>query len=235
MSGLIGAYVTNLGKYNEGELACALVMFPTTKEKVQAALKKIGVDGVRYEEVFISDYECNVEGLGQYLGEYESIDELNHFAHLLDELDPGRLKDFEAALRISTYTSSLQDLINLVHNIDKYDFYPGVTTEEELGRLYVEDFCTIEIPENIVDYFDFEAYGRDMRINEGGDFVNGGYAICTSDKFVEVYGGRDDIPPEHKVFAYPVVPIREQMAAYQEKAEQAAIAAPKEAPAHEER
>ena len=46
---VIEAYVTNLGKYNEGELASALLKFPTTREAVQEVLKQIGIDNIRYE------------------------------------------------------------------------------------------------------------------------------------------------------------------------------------------
>ena len=42
------AYVTNLGKYNEGRLVGEFLKFPTTTEEVQALLKRIGIDGVRY-------------------------------------------------------------------------------------------------------------------------------------------------------------------------------------------
>ncbi len=45
------AYVTNLGKYNEGRLVGEFLKFPTTTEEVQALLKRIGIDGVRYEWV----------------------------------------------------------------------------------------------------------------------------------------------------------------------------------------
>ena len=38
--------------------------------------------------------------------------------------------------------------------------------------------------------------------------------VC--DHFVEVYHGLQDIPKEHKVFSFPKLSIREQMAAYQE-------------------
>ena len=38
---VIEAYVTNLGKYNEGELASSLLKFPTTREEVQEVLKQI--------------------------------------------------------------------------------------------------------------------------------------------------------------------------------------------------
>ena len=48
MPALFEAYITNLGKYNEGELVGETLKFPTTKEEVQGLLKRIGVDGVRY-------------------------------------------------------------------------------------------------------------------------------------------------------------------------------------------
>ena len=49
MPALFEAYITNLGKYNEGELVGETLKFPTTKEEVQGLLKRIGVDGVRYQ------------------------------------------------------------------------------------------------------------------------------------------------------------------------------------------
>ena len=59
-------------------------------------------------------------------------------------------------------------------------------------------------------------YIRDMRINEDGSFVKGGFFLPNGSQFIEYYHGREDIPAEHKVFAYPRLSIREQMAAYKE-------------------
>ena len=36
--------------------------FPTTTEEVQALLKRIGVDGVRYQEFFITSFDGDVLG-----------------------------------------------------------------------------------------------------------------------------------------------------------------------------
>ena len=71
MADLLEAYVTNLGKYNEGQLVGEPLKFPTTAEEVQSLLKRIGVDGIRYEEIFITDYDSDVLGLHKCLGEYE--------------------------------------------------------------------------------------------------------------------------------------------------------------------
>ena len=198
----IEAYVTNLGKYNEGELASEPLKFPTTTEEVQALLKRIGVDNIQYEEIFIADYGGDLPELNACLGEYESIDELNHLACLLSELDKSDLEKFEAAVASGEHTSGVGDLINLVENLDCYDFYIGVSDDETLGRIYAEDMELINIPENLRDYFDYEAYGRDMRINEDGGFVKGGFFLPNGSQFIEYYHGLEDIPDDHKVFAY---------------------------------
>ena len=82
--------------------------------------------------------------------------------------------------------------------------------------MYIEDFEALQIPEHLIDYIDYEAYGRDVRINEGGHFAPGGYVFNNNSSFIEHYHGREDIPDEHKVFSMPKLNIREQMAAYKE-------------------
>ena len=56
------AFITNLGKYNEGELVGEWVKFPTTSEELQKVFERIGIGskddfGNPYEEWFISDYD----------------------------------------------------------------------------------------------------------------------------------------------------------------------------------
>ena len=221
--------MTNLGKYNEGQLVYERVAFPTDTETVQAALKKIGIDGIRYEEIFISDYDGPMPQLHKHLGEYESIDELNHLACLLSELDKEELAAFEAVMDSGEYTGSVKDLINLAQNLDSYNFYSDIHTEEELGRMYIQELEAVPVPEHLIDYIDYEAYGRDVRINEDGHLAPGGYVVGGG-SFVEHYHGIEDIPDEHRVFSMPKVPIREQMAAYQEMAKQAHPSAERPAP-----
>ena len=158
MAALFEAYITNLGKYNEGELVGETLKFPTTTEEVQGLLKRIGVDGVRYEEFFITSFDGDVLGLYDYLTAYENLDELNHLACLLSELDQGDLEKFEAVIDSGGHTSSVADLINLTQNLDCFEFYPDIENEEDLGRYFTQD---LPIPEELKDYFDYEAYGRD--------------------------------------------------------------------------
>jgi|GEM_PF-314763 len=141
------AYVTNLGMYPErGVEVGEYLRFPTTIEEVQALFSRIGIDGKRYEEYFITDYQSDVLGLYDHLGEYESLDELNYLAHLLEEMTQDELEKLEAVMDAGEYTGSVKDLINLTQNLDCFEFYPGVKDEEELGR--INDLMNSQVSHN---------------------------------------------------------------------------------------
>ena len=217
------AYVTNLGKYNEGVLAGAALKFPATAEDVQSVLKRIGVDGVRYEEIFITDFESDVLGLYDCLNEYDNIDELNHLSHVLSDLSQSDLEKFEAVINMGEHTGSVKDLINLAQNLDCYDFYPDIKEDDDLGRYYIEELDAMQVPEHLRNYIDYEAYGRDVRLEEGGHFAPGGYVMDNGGSFVEVYDGREDIPDEQRIFAYPKLNIRETLSAYKAVIDRSAL------------
>ena len=158
------------------------------------------------------------------------MDELNHLACLLSELSPEEIATFEAVINKGDHTSSVAELINLTQNLDCYEFFPGVDDDETLGQIYVEEMEMLDVPENVLPYFNFEDYGRDVRLNEGGHLAPGGYVRATGEKFVEHYHGPEDIPPEHKVFAFPKLSIRERLAAYKEVSGRAAAEPSKPAP-----
>ena len=233
---MIEAYITNLGKYNEGELCGEYLKLPATTEEVQSVLSNIGVDGIIYEEFFITDYETSLAGM-QNLGEYENIDELNYLATLLSELEDWELEKFEAAAVYGEYSGSVKDLINLAQNLDCYELYPGVNDNDDLGRYLIEELGFAEIPDHLVNYIDYEAYGRDFSINEGGEFTDGGYIYNNGDRFTEHYDGRD-IPDECKIFAYPdppeKMPIKAQIEMFGKMAT-ATLAPDKPAPVRESR
>ena len=75
----------------------------------------------------------------------------------------------------SDYTGSIKDVINLIDNLDKYESYPGVESNADLGRYYIEELGMMEVPDYLADYIDYEAYGRDVAINEMGQFTDYGY------------------------------------------------------------
>ena len=196
--------IANLGKYNAGQLDETLLSFPTTTEQVQAALREIGVDGLRYQEIIILECRTSIRGLADKIGDFDHIDELNYLASRLAELTPEQLKKFSAAAEHDEYGGSLQDLINLTHNLDCYDLLPDVKTDEDYGRHLVDTRRKFFLPRQARLYFDYESYGQCTAINEGGCYTPQGYIFNNRrTPFKEVYDGRH-IPEQYKVFQYPI-------------------------------
>ena len=202
------AFITNLGKYNEGDLVGEWVKFPTTPEEMQKVFERIGIGqkddfGQPYEEWFITDYDCYVDGLYDKLGEYENLDELNYLASKLDEMSQGEYEQFQAAMEIGDHSGSLQEIINLTENLDCYDIYPDIHDHDDLGRYYIEELDAMQVPEYLRNYIDYEAYGRDIALEEGGEFTDFGYVRDTGSSFHEYYDGEHgSIPEEYRVMTF---------------------------------
>ena len=202
------AFITNLGKYNEGELVGEWVKFPTTAEEMKEVFKRIGIGqrddfGQPYEEWFITDYDCYVDGLYSKLGEYENLDELNYLASKLDEMDQGEYAQFQAGMEMGDHCGSLQEIINLTENLDCYEVYPHIEDYDDLGRYYIDELEVMQVPEHLQNYIDYEAYGRDVAMDENGSFTDQGYVRDTGDRFCEYYDGeRGSIPDEYRVMSF---------------------------------
>ena len=202
------AFITNLGKYNEGALVGEWVKFPTTAEELKKAFERIGIGakddfGQTYEEWFITDYDCYVDGLYDLLGEYANLDELNYLASKLDDMSQDEYERFQAAMEIGDHTGSIQELINLTENLDCYDIYPDIHDHDDLGRYYIEELDAMQVPEHLRNYIDYEAYGRDIALEESGQFTDLGYVRDTGDSFHEYYDGeRGSIPEEYRVMTF---------------------------------
>lgn len=202
------AFITNLGKYNEGALVGEWVKFPTTAEELKKVFERIGIGakddfGQTYEEWFITDYDCYVDGLYDLLGEYANLDELNYLASKLDDMSQDEYEQFQAAMEIGDHTGSIQELINLTENLDCYDVYPDIHDHDDLGRYYIEELDAMQVPEHLRNYIDYEAYGRDIALEESGQFTDLGYVRDTGDSFHEYYDGeRGSIPEEYRVMTF---------------------------------
>ena len=203
------AFITNLWKYNEGELVGEWVKFPTTAEELKEVFKRIGIGqkddfGCPYEEWFIANYDCYVTGLCRGFGEYENLDELNYLAARLDEMSDYDLKLFEAVVEAGDCGDSVKDLINLMDNLDSYMVFSNVTNDYDLGYYYIEESGCYDTDKlgTLARYIDYESFGQDVRSEEGGCFTSTGYILHDGSSFTEYYEGVEDIPDEYRVLNF---------------------------------
>lgn len=182
-SGVISIFITNLGKYNEGELVGEWLELPATSEDVQHCLARIGIDGVHYEEHFLTDYESSIDGVSSYISEYSVLDELNALATKLTELSCDEIYLYQAVIGMGGYVSTINDLINLADKLDCFQQLTDVNDEYDLGYYWIEENGCYNLGHwgNLSRYFDYERYGRDICLEQGGVFCCGGYVYHTGE------------------------------------------------------
>lgn len=164
-------YLTNLGKYNEGYLIGEWVKLPVSQEELTKVMDRIGINE-EYEEYFITDYECDVEGVE--VGEYSNLDELNEIAEQVEDLDEYGQKAIQAML-LDGY--KFAEALEKVNNGD-YMVYSDCDDMSDVACQMVEESGMLSgVSDNIARYFDYEAYGRDLDIegkfyNIDGDYID---------------------------------------------------------------
>lgn len=134
--------LTNLGKYNEGELVYEWLELPASQYEIDQVLENIGIDNVEYEEFFISDYEAPFT-----IGEYANINKLNEIAEQLQNVE---LVDFGSGynydLESSLYTiKNLASELEMEHvtedyytleEVEELELYPMENGKVDLTRMY---------------------------------------------------------------------------------------------------
>ena len=205
---IISGYLSSLGKYAEGRPAGEWVGFPTTAEHMKEAFARIGLDFKNYEEWHFTEFQSSVPRLAENLPEHAHPDELNYLSALLSAMDGGEREKFAAAAQHGEYAGNLQDLINLAQNLDCYELVPDVLDEGDYGHYLIDELETIKLPEEAKPYFDYEGYGGDTIINQGGELTRFGYIYNNRSPFTEHYNGRD-VPEEYRVTPTPPEPERE--------------------------
>lgn len=183
----IRIYLTNLGKYNEGELIGEWVDLPISN--LDSVLRKIGINE-QYEEYFITDSETNIPGLR--ISEYANLDELNDLAERVRDLDEQQL------LIVSAFIDHGESFDEALDKCDDGSVYYDCYTDQDLGYQLIDQ--TIGSPseldkDTLEMYFDYDSFGHDERINgDYEDLDNEGYSDQDFGyELVETLGGIESI------------------------------------------
>lgn len=166
---MLKIFLTNLGKYNEGHLIGEWVSLPIDNNKLKEVKKRIEINKY-YEEMFVTDYECDIDGVK--VNEFDDIEELNEMTKTLEELDE---TDKEIIGAIMSRGYSINEAID--KKDDVMIFY-DCNDMEDVAMQYCKE-CGIldEMSEHLQSYFDFAAYGRDLEIEGTFIFTDNGNCI----------------------------------------------------------
>lgn len=141
---MIKIALTNLRKYNEGELIFEWVELPC--DDFDEILESIG----NPEEHFISDYECEIPHV--VIHEYENLERLNEIAEELSDLGSYERNALVAIMEADGF--SVEDALSTLHD-ERYFFYEADDFTEFID-LFIEDGYFGEITEEVKKFLDYD-------------------------------------------------------------------------------
>lgn len=147
-------FITNLGKYNEGQLVGEWITFPISEDELEKVLEHIGIND-QYEEYFFTDYD-NYYDIQFEFGEYTSIDTINETIEAIDNLQVYDLMKLKAILEVESI-----GVLEAIENLDDYIFYQDMTLKDVAEEIIESYLYSNEIPEFFIRYFDYEKYIKD--------------------------------------------------------------------------
>ena len=167
----LSIYITSI-REGKDYLLGEWVKLPVPPEKLDEVLKRIGNE---YEEYLVTDYEAAFANLN--ISQYSSIAELNDLATRLDEVEEWDNDKLCAVLEMEEPTS-IADIVDIIDHLDDFDLLVGVEDDQALGEYFADELCTLEaVPTHLRGYFDYEAYGRDIRLESVGCYTSYGYVL----------------------------------------------------------
>lgn len=138
------------------------VLLPISSEELA---ERFGYEGEEIEVTFDS-----IEGLPDLDCERLNLDLANELAENLEDVEEDIVLSF-----IESNSSDPKDLLNV--EFDDCSLYFEVATDRDLGQYIVEDMGVELSREQLERYLDYEKFGRDVRLEEGGSFVDKGYFV----------------------------------------------------------
>ena len=151
----------------------ALIMDNRTKKVKQFSLPvefEYVASEFGYDVEDVSVTIQSIEELPDLDGERLNLDLANELAENLEDVDEDIVLSFiESESSDPKYLASAE--------FDDCSLYPEVATDRELGEYIVEDMGVELSKETLQNYFDYEKFGRDVRLEEGGSFVDKGYFV----------------------------------------------------------
>ena len=150
------------------------VQLPTSQTKLERAMLRAGIPSCGGMQILFSgsrfpdEVDCALDF------EQESLFELNRLCQTCANFQDADFEKLSAVCQMAK-PACAANIRQLAENLDQFDFAPDAHTPEELGKHMIQRSGRYEYDEKLNDFYNYDDYGVEKMLREGGVFVDRGY------------------------------------------------------------
>lgn len=165
-----------------------LLLLPGEELAIKKALARLGALSDQDCEIKFSlqnrdddAWEERIEGIIRSEGLYAA----NKMLHSLDtgDMDWDKLT---AAVELADVKSAA-NIAAVAEHLEEFGFLPDAKNEADIGHFLVDNVDEYGMNIEMEEYFDFSGFGEYFAEEHDGQFVNGGFAYCNSDRSLDEF------------------------------------------------
>lgn len=165
-----------------------LLLLPGEELAIQKALARLGAPSDSDCEIKFclnqgedDAWEERIEGIIRSEGLYEA----NKMLRSLDTGDMNWSK-LTAAVELANVKSAANIAVVAEH-LGEFAFIPDAKSKSDVGHFLVDNVDEYAMNIEMEEYFDFSGFGEYFAEEHDGQFVNGGFAYCNSDRSLDEF------------------------------------------------
>lgn len=179
---------------------------PTTWEVLNEFFERLDITGDRHNKWVACGLDNNPDCISWKAASdmipkvsARNIDEVNYLTSLLENMVIADKPKLEALVEAGIHIENTADVINLIHNLDNYEFLPGITSHHRYAQYLAGNeksmisYYTrlLEMPESTAS-----------RVVVGGQFTSQGFFRYPAKRFEKVYDGKN-VPEQYRLSPQP--------------------------------
>lgn len=168
MNGDYGVYIANLGAYNCGIMHGSWLKLPAEPEEIEETMQQ--VFSGRYSWDYDREYAIHDYALPFRVDEYEGIERVNELLERLENKMQQNGISREVISYLADHMDSIDDVLSSIEE-ERIRIFYNCESKGDACYEWHEECGLVNIPDELLSYFDFDSYARDLSYNGVCDWI----------------------------------------------------------------
>lgn len=113
---------------------------------------------------------------------------LNALSKAVEYFDDDKLYKLVAVCDYANI-EDVEKTVYIAENLERFEFVPKARNTSDLGCYFIKHSGKYDYDGNLSEYYNYEALGKDIEREQGGEFIEKGYVACKDEELLQEIKG----------------------------------------------